>query len=77
MTFGPVTSKQPMWLTSNSPAALRTAACSSLTLLYQTGISQPAKGTILPPVALWVSNRAVRLGGASFGFVQIHSFLLD
>src|SRR5438874_6268742 len=43
---GPLTSHTPMCVTSNTPALVRTAVCSSLTLVYQTGISYPANGTI-------------------------------
>ena len=35
-----------MWLMSNSPAAVRTAWCSSTMLVYCTGMSQPAKSTM-------------------------------
>ncbi len=59
--FGPRASRTPMWLTSNSPAALRTAACSSPTEVYHTGISQPPNGTIRAPAALCVSYKPVRL----------------
>src|SRR5438067_7678842 len=53
---------RPMWLTSKSPAAPRTAACSWRTLEYCCGISQPAKSTIRPPNARWRSKSGVRLG---------------
>ena len=36
-----------MWLTSNSPARVRTAMCSSTMPEYSTGMSQPPNGTIL------------------------------
>ena len=53
---GPVISNSPMWETSNTPAAVRTAWCSArIPPAYCTGISQPAKGTSLAPDALWVS----------------------
>ena len=50
-TRGPSTSNSPMCETSNAPASVRTARCSSITPAYCTGISQPAKGTIFPPSA--------------------------
>ena len=52
---GPVTSTSPMWLTSNTPAAVRTARCSATMPRYCTGIAKPPKGTILPPRATCVS----------------------
>jgi len=42
----PKISISPMWLTSNSPTALRTVLCSSMTPEYCTGMSQPPKSTI-------------------------------
>ncbi len=63
----PEASHTPMWATSNRPAAPRTARCSSTTLLYQTGISQPANGTIFAPSALWVSWSGVNRSGCSAG----------
>src|SRR5947209_1412364 len=59
---GPPKATRPMWLTSKSPAAPRTAACSSRTLEYCCGISQPAKSTIRPPSCRWRSKSGVRLG---------------
>src|SRR6187549_1683783 len=38
--FGPVTSNSPMWLTSKSPAAVRTAVCSLAMPEYSTGIAK-------------------------------------
>src|SRR5580765_7258270 len=35
-----------MWLTSNTPARVRTARCSAVMLEYSTGISQPPNGTM-------------------------------
>src|SRR4051812_24827201 len=49
----------PMWLTSNRPAALRTALCSSITPEYWTGISHPPKSTIRAPRALWTEFSGV------------------
>ena len=73
----PATSISPMWLTSNSPAARRTARCSSVMPAYWTGISHPANGTIFAPKATWrpckgVLSRAeasvmVRFGSAVTG----------
>ena len=40
-----------MWLTSKSPAAVRTVWCSSTIPVYWTGISHPANGTMRPPRA--------------------------
>ena len=39
-----------MWLTSNSPARVRTAWCSSMMPEYSTGMSQPPKGTMRAPM---------------------------
>ena len=51
-----------MWLTSNSPHFWRTALCSAVMPVgYCTGISKPAKGTILAPRATWISWKGVRL----------------
>src|SRR2546423_697224 len=50
-----------MWLTSNRPADVRTASCSSLTLRYCCGISQPANSTMRAPAATWFGWRGVRL----------------
>ncbi len=47
----PAISISPMWLTSNSPARVRTARCSSVMPEYSTGMSQPANSTIRPPLA--------------------------
>ncbi len=53
---GPVTSNSPMWETSKIPAPVRVALCSAwMPVGYCTGISQPAKGTILAPRATWMS----------------------
>src|SRR5215510_9192274 len=40
-----------MWLTSNTPARVRTARCSLVIPEYSTGISQPAYGTMRAPDA--------------------------
>ena len=42
----PAISISPMWLTSNSPARVRTAMCSSPMPEYSTGMSQPPNSTI-------------------------------
>ena len=47
----PATSISPMWLTSNSPARVRTAMCSSTMPEYSTGMSHPPNSTILAPRA--------------------------
>src|SRR5688500_1602522 len=58
---GPVTSNSPMWETSKMPVPVRTAWCSAMMPVgYCTGISQPAKGTIFPPRARWMSASGVR-----------------
>src|SRR5206468_5372811 len=51
--------------TSNTPAAVLTARCSSITPSYWTGISHPANGTRRAPAARWASNRGVRRRSAS------------
>ena len=48
-----------MWLTSNSPTAVRTAWCSSMMPEYCTGMSQPPKSTILAPNARWTEFSGV------------------
>src|SRR5689334_22806965 len=58
-----------MWLTSNTPARVRTARC-SLTRpppspAYSTGMSQPPNGTIFAPEARWRALSGVFLRGAS------------
>ena len=58
---GPKTSTSPMWETSNRPAAVRTAWCSSTMPAYCTGISQPPNSTIRAPAARCTSYRLVRL----------------
>src|SRR3989442_700294 len=50
-----------MWLTSKMPAPVRTASCSSLTLVYCCGISQPAKSTRRALAARCRGWRGVRL----------------
>ena len=49
----------PIWLTSKSPARVRTARCSAMTPLYSTGISQPKNSMILAPALLWNSYKRV------------------
>src|SRR5438105_2865836 len=39
---GPPKDSRPMWLMSNRPAAVRTAVCSSMMVVYSTGMSEPA-----------------------------------
>jgi hypothetical protein len=48
---GPWISISPMWLTSKTPTARRTAWCSSMIPVYWTGMSHPPKSTILAPRA--------------------------
>src|SRR5271169_7105839 len=48
-----------MWLTSNSPARVRTAWCSAMIPVYSKGISQPPKFTIFAPRRRWTEFRAV------------------
>ena len=45
---GPVIEISPMWLTSKSPTAVRTLACSATIPSKETGMRNPANGTILP-----------------------------
>src|SRR4051812_5291168 len=57
---GPVVSIWPMCETSKTPAAVRTATCSSRMPAYWTGISQPANGTRRADAATWRSCSGVR-----------------
>ncbi len=50
---GPAMSNSPMWDTSNRPARVRTARCSSMMPVYCTGISHPLNGTMRAPAATW------------------------
>ena len=61
----PAISTSPMWLTSKRPARVRTATCSSVTPVYSTGISQPAKGTRRAPAAACTPCSGVFLSAAS------------
>src|SRR3954470_1475981 len=56
----PPTCTCPMCETSKTPAAVRTARTSSMTPVYCTGISQPAKGTRRPPDSAWRPYSGVR-----------------
>src|SRR5688572_2216293 len=56
-----------MWLTSNSPARVRTAMCSSVMPEYSTGMSQPANSTIRAPIARCLAFRGVFLPCATGG----------
>src|SRR5687767_924150 len=56
---GPSTVTSPMWETSKSPAAVRTAMCSLMRPAYSTGMSQPPKGTILAPLSRCAELRGV------------------
>src|SRR5277367_4716631 len=53
-----------MWEISKTPAASRTALCSSEMLVYCTGICQPPKSTMRAPSLRCASNRAVFLSEA-------------
>src|SRR4029077_1017109 len=48
-----------MWLTSNTPTRSRTARCSSMRLLYSTGMSQPPKSTIFAPMLRCMAFKGV------------------
>ena len=50
---GPLTQISPMWLTSKTPAPLRTAMCSSLMPVNSMGMLYPANSAILAPAAMW------------------------
>ena len=63
----PAISISPMWLTSNSPARVRTAMCSSAMPVYSTGMSQPPNSTMRAPSERCLAWRGVFLsvpGGA-------------
>ena len=62
----PAISISPMWLTSNSPARVRTAMCSSVMPEYSTGMSQPPNGTMR---ALW--PRCVACSGVCLRVVGV------
>ena len=49
-----------MWLTSKRPAAVRTAVCSSVMVVYWTGMSQPPKSTMRAPWPRCQSYKGVR-----------------
>src|SRR5260370_1037076 len=57
---GPPSESRPMWLMSKRPAALRTVECSSMIVVYCTGMSQPAKSTMRAPCAACQSCKTVR-----------------
>src|SRR5579862_175277 len=63
----PAISISPMWLTSNSPARVRTAMCSETMPppAYSTGMSQPPKGTIRAPELRWRALSGVLRRGAA------------
>ena len=65
---GPSTSTSPMWETSNIPACVRTAECSSRIPSYVTGISQPAKGTTFAPSSTCCSYKGVRRRSTGAGY---------
>ena len=57
----PLILNSPMCEQSNPPTAERTVSCSALTPWYCTGISHPAKGTILAPSERCMEFNAVFL----------------
>jgi len=59
MLSAPPTSIAPMWLTSKSPAAVRTASCSLITPEYSRGVSQPWNSKNFAPNDLWWSYSSV------------------
>src|SRR5580765_6337363 len=63
----PAISISPMWLTSNKPARVRTAMCSSTIPEYSTGISQPPNSTIRAPSARWRALSGVFFSGPGAG----------
>jgi hypothetical protein len=56
----PLTVTSPMCEMSKIPAALRTARCSSVMLVYCTGISQPPKSISFAPSFWCAEKSAVR-----------------
>src|SRR5690606_38641142 len=64
--FGPDTRISPICETSNNPAFVRTASCSSLMLENCTGNSQPPKSIVLPPYCAYESNNGVRFNSPIF-----------
>ena len=58
---GPVTSTSPMWERSKTPTASRTARCSSSSLSYFSGMSQPPKSVNFAPRVSWTGCSAVCL----------------
>ena len=61
-TPSPENRKNPMWDTSNNPAAALVAKCSSCIEEYQIGSSKPWKFTIFAPASKWDSYNAVLTG---------------
>src|SRR5512140_3355620 len=57
---GPSSVTSPMCETSKMPTSERTAACSSRTPLYCTGMSKPATSTMRAPASRCASYRGVR-----------------
>ena len=58
----PTNRNRPMWDTSNSPAELRVARCSSCIDEYQIGNSYPWKSIIFAPSEVCDWYREVRTG---------------
>ena len=57
----PSTRTVPRWLTSKATAARRQARCSAMVPVgYDSGISQPPKGTILAPSRRWAASSGER-----------------
>ena len=55
----PCTVISPMWETSKTPHASRTALCSARIALYCTGKAHPPNSTILPPSLIWFAYSGV------------------
>ena len=66
---GPVISISPMWLTSKSPARVRTASCSARMPEYSSGMSQPPKLTMRAFKRRCTALRAVLRVSAMAGVV--------
>ena len=61
-TPSPENRKNPIWDTSNRPAAALVDRCSSCIEEYQIGSSKPWKSTILAPASKWDSYNEVLTG---------------
>src|SRR3954453_7308538 len=58
-----------MWLTSNSPTAVRTALCSWRLPPYCTGMSQPPNSISLALSLQWASHKGVRRRSETAEFI--------